>query len=240
MRAAIGREIGGGAGFLVGGSTATGDFTSDLPTRLFATSFDSAATVWDLFPPGFDSTLPPLGLVGGAILATECFPVGTLANLGWGLMAAGVFGSGLAGFPDDLPFAAAVRGAPLDVPLAFFGGLDGFLGPRVGVFKAFAVAFFAGAFLAEAPFPPAPADAGRAERLVFFFFEGGTLVSPWPSSGYGLTLQGVVNDFYAQYAYRRRSFPDFPSPSDRMPGALCQKTTIASPQTPPRFAEAAP
>lgn len=199
FRAAIGCEIGGGDGFFEPAADAAGPLPSTRNARLLTVSLCSAIAGCDFFPEC--SVLPLLSFVlaGGASFATTGFGKGTFASLGCGL----------------------VEGGALERPLA---GLVGFtletaLEDVLFFPEFFTLVFFAftlgdgfgnGFFLAETlPLAPFPADAGRAIWLVFFFFAGGTCVSPRPSIEWAHTL-GVVRRSLDQYAYRCRTFLDSP------------------------------
>jgi hypothetical protein len=134
---------------------------------LLATDFGFAEVAGPFFASGAfplsDLDFSDLDLAGGAILATVGLAAGTLASLGCGLLAGEAF-----------VFA---------FERLFFAG--------IGFFSLFTLSFLdfvllgnfgAGdflPFLADAEtLPPLPAEADRAAGLVFFFFEGGTRVSP--------------------------------------------------------------
>jgi hypothetical protein len=129
---------------------------------LLATDFGFAEVACAFFA-GVAFPFSDLDLAGEAILATDGLAAGTLASLGCGLLGGAAF--------------------VLAFERLFFAG--------IGFFSLFALSFLdfvvlgnfgAGdflPFLADAEtLPPLPAEADRAAGLFFFFFEGGTRVSP--------------------------------------------------------------
>ncbi len=137
---------------------------------LLATDFGIAEVAGPFFAsvafPLSDLDLADLDLAGGAILATDGLAAGALASLGCGLLGGAAF---VLAF--ERPFFAGVAG------IGFFSLFTLFFLDFV-VFGNFGAADFL-PFLADAEtLPPLPAEADRAAGLVFFFFEGGTRVSP--------------------------------------------------------------